>query len=162
MQFVIEELIDVVLLIKRMLLWLSADLEICRRGGDLGGTVWQSAASLLSLSWYPEANRESCWECQPTGDRLIIYRHIWRSQVRWLVSFTNTWRLLHRIDGNYCHRQHTKIARSLNSSGYVIWLFVKHLSQDAIQRRSQCCRQAKRKVFKLWRDSGDIPCSITL
>src|SRR6218665_531791 len=31
-----------------------------------------------------------------------------------------------------------------------------------IQRRSQPDRQAKRKVFILRRDAGDIPCSITL
>src|SRR6218665_1023530 len=45
---------------------------------------------------------------------------------------------------------------------YVIWLSVKRLSQEAIQRRSQRDRQVKRKVFKLRRDAGDIPCSITL
>src|SRR6218665_3166187 len=45
---------------------------------------------------------------------------------------------------------------------YAIWLFVWRLSQEAIQRRSQCDRQVKRKVFKLRRDAGGIPCSITL
>ena len=45
---------------------------------------------------------------------------------------------------------------------YVIWLFVKRLSQKALQRRSQYDRQVKLKVFKLQRDANDIPCSITL
>src|SRR6218665_3826079 len=47
---------------------------------------------------------------------------------------------------------------------YVIWLglFVKRLSQKAIQRRSQCDRLVKIKVFKLRRDADDIPCNITL
>src|SRR6218665_3188604 len=45
---------------------------------------------------------------------------------------------------------------------YVIWLFVKHLSQKAIQRRSQRDRLVKIKVFKLRRDADDIPGSITL
>src|SRR6218665_379316 len=47
---------------------------------------------------------------------------------------------------------------------YVIWLFVKRLSQEAIQRRSQRDRLVKIKVFKLhvWRDADDIPCNITL
>src|SRR6218665_1816445 len=45
---------------------------------------------------------------------------------------------------------------------YVIWLFVKRLSQEAIQRRSQRDRLVKRKVFKLRRDADDIPCSTTL
>src|SRR6218665_214200 len=45
---------------------------------------------------------------------------------------------------------------------YVIWLFVKHLSHKAIQRRSQHDRLVKIKVFKLQRDTDDIPCSITL
>jgi len=40
---------------------------------------------------------------------------------------------------------------------YVIWIFVKRLSQKAIQRRSQHDRQVKRKVFKLRRDADDIP-----
>src|SRR6218665_250493 len=46
--------------------------------------------------------------------------------------------------------------------GYVICLFVKRLSQKAIQRRSQPDRLVKIKVFKLRRDADDIPCSITL
>src|SRR6218665_2186910 len=46
--------------------------------------------------------------------------------------------------------------------GYVICLFVKRLSQKAIQRRSQRDRLVKIKVFKLRRDADDIPCSITL
>ena len=41
---------------------------------------------------------------------------------------------------------------------YVIWLFVKRLSQEAIQRRSQRDRLVKIKVFKLRRDADDIPC----
>src|SRR6218665_1112399 len=45
---------------------------------------------------------------------------------------------------------------------YVIWLFVKRLSQEAIQRRSQCDRLVKIKFFKLRRDADDIPCNITL
>src|SRR6218665_2209835 len=45
---------------------------------------------------------------------------------------------------------------------YVIWLFVKHLSQEAIQRRSQRDSLVKIKVFKLRRDADDIPCNITL
>src|SRR6218665_195852 len=45
---------------------------------------------------------------------------------------------------------------------YVIWLFVKRLSQEAIQRRSQRDRQVKIKVFKLRRGADDIPCNITL
>src|SRR6218665_2989447 len=45
---------------------------------------------------------------------------------------------------------------------YVIWLFVKRLSQEAIQRRSQHDRLVKIKVFKLRRDADDIPCNITL
>src|SRR6218665_469211 len=45
---------------------------------------------------------------------------------------------------------------------YVIWLFVKRLSQEAIQRRSQRERLVKIKVFKLGRDADDIPCNITL
>jgi len=45
---------------------------------------------------------------------------------------------------------------------YLIWLFIKHLSHKAIQRRSQCDRLVKMKVFKLRRDAYDIPCSITL
>src|SRR6218665_193019 len=45
---------------------------------------------------------------------------------------------------------------------YVIWLFVKRLSQEAIQRRSQRDRLVKIKVFKLLRDGDDIPCNITL
>ena len=45
---------------------------------------------------------------------------------------------------------------------YVIWLFVKRLSQEAIQRRSQRERLVKIKVFKLRRDADDIPCNITL
>jgi len=46
---------------------------------------------------------------------------------------------------------------------YVIWLFVKCLSQEAIQRRrSQRDRLVKIKVFKLRRDADDIPCNITL
>src|SRR6218665_2223921 len=45
---------------------------------------------------------------------------------------------------------------------YVIWLFVKRLSQKAIQRRSQRDRLVKIKVFKLRGDADDIPCSITL
>src|SRR6218665_1664749 len=45
---------------------------------------------------------------------------------------------------------------------YVIWLFVKRLSHEAIQRRSQRDRLVKIKVFKLRRDAGDIPCNITL
>src|SRR6218665_2693099 len=44
---------------------------------------------------------------------------------------------------------------------YVIWLFVKCLSQEAIQRRSQLDRLVKIKVFKLRRDADDIPCNIT-
>ena len=44
----------------------------------------------------------------------------------------------------------------------VIWLFVKRLSQEAIQRRSQSDRLVKIKVFKLRRDADDIPCNITL
>src|SRR6218665_1074508 len=44
----------------------------------------------------------------------------------------------------------------------MLWLFVKRLSQKAIQKRSQRDRQVKRKVFKLRRDADDIPCSITL
>src|SRR6218665_2936342 len=44
----------------------------------------------------------------------------------------------------------------------VIWLFVKRLSQEAIQRRSQRDRLVKIKVFKLRRDPDDIPCNITL
>ena len=46
---------------------------------------------------------------------------------------------------------------------YVIWLFVKRLSQEAIQRRSQ--RDSwlvKIKVFRLRRDADDILCNITL
>src|SRR6218665_1123829 len=46
--------------------------------------------------------------------------------------------------------------------GYVIWLFVKRLSQEAIQRRSQRDRPVKTKVFKPRRDADDIPCNITL
>src|SRR6218665_1259016 len=45
---------------------------------------------------------------------------------------------------------------------YVTWLFVKRLSQEAIQRRSQRDRLGKIKVFKLRRDADDIPCNITL
>src|SRR6218665_701707 len=45
---------------------------------------------------------------------------------------------------------------------YVIWLFVKRLSQEAIQRRSQRDRLVKIKVFNLRRDADDIPCNITL
>src|SRR6218665_947655 len=45
---------------------------------------------------------------------------------------------------------------------YVIWLFVKRLSQEAIQRRSQRDRLVKIKVFKLRRDADDIPCNIIL
>src|SRR6218665_1909695 len=45
---------------------------------------------------------------------------------------------------------------------YVIWLFVKRLSQEAIQRRYQRDRLVKIKVFKLRRDADDIPCNITL
>src|SRR6218665_2224855 len=45
---------------------------------------------------------------------------------------------------------------------YIIWLFVKRLSQKAIQRRSQRDRLAKIKVFKLRRNAHDISCSITL
>src|SRR6218665_3270122 len=45
---------------------------------------------------------------------------------------------------------------------YLIWLFVKRLSQEAIQRRSQRDRLVKIKVFKLRRDADDIPCNITL
>src|SRR6218665_2714952 len=45
---------------------------------------------------------------------------------------------------------------------YVIWLFVKRLSQEAIQRRSQRDRLVKIKGFKLRRDVDDIPCNITL
>src|SRR6218665_1541242 len=45
---------------------------------------------------------------------------------------------------------------------YVIWLFVKRLSQEAIQRRSQHDRLVKIKIFKLRRDTDDIPCNITL
>src|SRR6218665_1966866 len=45
---------------------------------------------------------------------------------------------------------------------YVIWLFVKRLSQEDIQRRSQRDRLVKIKVFKLRRDADDIPCNITL
>src|SRR6218665_2884204 len=45
---------------------------------------------------------------------------------------------------------------------YVIWLFVKSLSQEAIQRRSQRDRLVKIKVFKLRRDADDIPYNITL
>src|SRR6218665_393062 len=45
---------------------------------------------------------------------------------------------------------------------YVIWLFVNHLSQKAIQKRYQRDRLVKRKVFKLRRDADDILCSITL
>src|SRR6218665_1964719 len=44
----------------------------------------------------------------------------------------------------------------------VIWLFVKRLSQEAIQRRSQRDRPVKIKVFKLQRDADDISCNITL
>ena len=44
---------------------------------------------------------------------------------------------------------------------YAIWLFVKRLSQKAIQRRSQHDRLVKREVFKPRRDAGDIPRSIT-
>src|SRR6218665_3619069 len=43
-----------------------------------------------------------------------------------------------------------------------IWLFVKRLSQEDIQRRSQRDRLVKIKVFKLQRDADDIPCNITL
>src|SRR6218665_2649898 len=43
---------------------------------------------------------------------------------------------------------------------YVIWLFVKRLSQEAIQRRSQRDRLVKIKVFKLRRDADDIPCNM--
>jgi len=55
----------------------------------------------------------------------------------------------------------------LNAPGHVmlccvIWLFVKHLSQEAIQRRSQRDRLVKIKVFNLRRDADDIPCNITL
>ena len=45
---------------------------------------------------------------------------------------------------------------------YVIWLFVKRLSQEAIQRRSQRDRRVRIKFFKLRRDADDIPCNITL
>src|SRR6218665_1433864 len=45
---------------------------------------------------------------------------------------------------------------------YVIWLFVKRLSQEAIQRRSQRDWLVKIKVFKQRRDADDIPCNITL
>src|SRR6218665_2345396 len=45
---------------------------------------------------------------------------------------------------------------------YVIWLFGKRLSQEAIQRLSQRDRLVKIKVFKLRRDADDIPCNITL
>src|SRR6218665_581037 len=45
---------------------------------------------------------------------------------------------------------------------YVIWLFVKRLSQEATQRRSQRDRLVKINVFKLRRDADDIPCNITL
>src|SRR6218665_3289679 len=45
---------------------------------------------------------------------------------------------------------------------YVIWLFVKRLSQEDIQRRSQRDRLVKIKVFKLRRDADDILCNITL
>ena len=56
-------------------------------------------------------------------------------------------------------------ARSWNQKiCYVtcIWLFVKRLSQKAIQRRSQRDRLVKIKVCKLRRDADDIPCNITL
>ena len=45
---------------------------------------------------------------------------------------------------------------------YVIGLFVKRLSQEAIQMRSQGDRLVKIKVVKLRRDADDIPCNITL
>ena len=47
---------------------------------------------------------------------------------------------------------------------HVIWLFVKRLSQEAIQRRSQRDRLVKIKVLKLRRDADDILCrpNITL
>ena len=45
---------------------------------------------------------------------------------------------------------------------YDIWLSVKRLSQEAIQRRSQRDRLVKIKVFKLRRDADDIPCNIAL
>jgi len=45
---------------------------------------------------------------------------------------------------------------------YVIRLFVKRLSQAAIQRRSQRDRLVKIKVFKLRRDADEILCNITL
>ena len=40
-------------------------------------------------------------------------------------------------------------------------VIVERLSQKAIQRRSQRDRQVKRKFFKLRRNAGNIPCSIT-
>ena len=43
----------------------------------------------------------------------------------------------------------------------LCWLFVKRLSQEAIQRRSQRDRLVKMKVFKLRRGADDIPCNIT-
>src|SRR6218665_2239621 len=45
---------------------------------------------------------------------------------------------------------------------YKLWLFVKRLSHEAIQRRSQRDRLVKIKVFKLRRDADDILCNFTL
>jgi len=43
-----------------------------------------------------------------------------------------------------------------------MWLFVKRFSQEAIQRHSQRDRPMKIKVFRQWRDAGDIPWRIIL
>jgi len=45
---------------------------------------------------------------------------------------------------------------------YIIWLFVKRISQEFIHRRSHRDRLVKIKVFKLRRDAGDILCNTTL
>jgi len=45
---------------------------------------------------------------------------------------------------------------------YVIWFFVKRISLEAIQRRSQRDRLVKMTVFTLRRDADDILCNITL
>jgi len=44
----------------------------------------------------------------------------------------------------------------------ILYGYLYSASLKAIQRRSQRDRQVKRKVFKLRRDGGDTPCSITL
>jgi len=66
------------------------------------------------------------------------------------------------LEQNYTqdHQEQHNTQRDLLS--YGMWLFVKRLSQKAVQRHSQHDKLVKMKVFKLRRDADDIPCSITL